>query len=117
MYHVTLQYDPAGRRVTAFSFHNWYDPGVVDQVGPSRVTGLGRHVAVAVLVRLADAGARVAFVLLALARTSSPAFGGELVAAVMVPHVVAAPAVGGLADRVRRLLRAADRRRADRAAA
>jgi len=38
-----------------------------------------------VLVRLADAGVRVALVLLALARTSSPAFGGELVAALMVP--------------------------------
>ncbi len=53
------------------------------------------------LVRLADAGVRVALVLLALARTSSPAFGGELVAALIVADVVAAPAIGALADRVR----------------
>jgi hypothetical protein len=44
----------------------------------------------------------VALVLLALARTSSAAFGGALIAAVMIPHVVAAPAMGALADRVRR---------------
>lgn len=54
------------------------------------------------LVRLADEGSRVALVLLALARTSSAAFGGALIAALMIPHVVAAPAMGAFADRVRR---------------
>src|SRR2546429_7760883 len=48
---------------------------------------LGRYLVVAVLVRLADEGSRVAVVLLALARTSSAAFGGALIAAEMVPHV------------------------------
>jgi hypothetical protein len=56
---------------------------------------------VAVLARLADEGARVILILLALRRTGSAALGGELVAALLVPHVVAAPlisafAVGGL---------------------
>jgi MFS family permease len=56
----------------------------------------------AVLVRLADEGARVALVLLALRRTDSAAIGGLLVAALLIPHVVAAPVVGMLADRSRR---------------
>src|SRR3954451_8735004 len=54
-----------------------------------------------VLVRLADEGARVALVLLALQRTGSAAVGGALVAALLVPHVVAAPAVALLTDRAR----------------
>ena len=54
------------------------------------------------LVRVADEGARVALVLLALQRTGSAAVGGALVAALLVPHVVAAPAVGWLTDRARR---------------
>jgi MFS family permease len=41
----------------------------------------------------------VALVLLALDRTGSGAFGGALVAALLVPHVVAAPLMGTLADR------------------
>jgi MFS family permease len=63
---------------------------------------LGRYVTAAVLVRLADEGARVALVLLALERTGSAAYGGLLVAALMVPHVVAGPVVGAVADAVRR---------------
>ncbi|WP_046563856.1 MFS transporter [Micromonospora sp. HK10] len=63
---------------------------------------LGRYTASAVLVRLADEGARVALVLLALERTGSAAYGGVLVAALMIPHVVAGPVVGALADAVRR---------------
>jgi MFS family permease len=63
---------------------------------------LRRYLVAAVLVRLADEGARVALVLLALQRTSSAAVGGALVAALLVPHVVAAPAVGLLIDRARR---------------
>lgn len=62
---------------------------------------LARYLTVAVLARLADEGARVALLLLALSATGSAAFGGFLVAAFMVPHVLAAPVVGALADRVR----------------
>jgi hypothetical protein len=64
------------------------------------------HYAVAaVLVRGADEGARVALVLLALERTHSAVLGGLLVAALLVPHVVAAGVVGAAADRSRRPLR------------
>lgn len=63
---------------------------------------LGRYAAGAVLVRLADEGARVALVLLAMERTGSAAYGGVLVAALMIPHVVAGPVVGAIADGVRR---------------
>ncbi|MFI2651356.1 MFS transporter [Micromonospora fulviviridis] len=63
---------------------------------------LGRYATAAVLVRLADEGARVALVLLAIERTGSAAYGGLLVAALMVPHVVAGPVVGTVADAVRR---------------
>lgn len=59
------------------------------------------YLGVAVPARLADEGARVALVLLALAREHSARLGGLLVAALMVPHVVAAPVAGALADRVR----------------
>jgi MFS family permease len=65
-------------------------------------SGLGTYLVSAVLVRLADEGARVALLLLALQRTGSAALGGTLVAALLVPHVVASPAVGLLTDRVRR---------------
>ncbi len=61
------------------------------------------HYAIAaILVRLADEGARIALTLLAVQRTGSAAIGGVLVAALLVPHVVAAPAVGLLTDRARR---------------
>src|SRR5215217_7075113 len=69
-----------------------------------------RYAAGAVLIRLADEGARVALVLLALQRTHSAAVGGALVAALLVPHVVAAPVAGLLTDRAgspRRVLAAA----------
>jgi hypothetical protein len=56
----------------------------------------------AVLARTADEGARVALVLLATQRADSPTLGGALVAALMIPHVAAAPVVGVLADSVRR---------------
>lgn len=68
---------------------------------PPRSRPLHRYVAGAVLIRLADEGARVALVLLALERTGSAAVGGLLVAALLIPHVVAAPAVGLLTDRAR----------------
>jgi hypothetical protein len=64
------------------------------------------HYAVAaVLVRGADEGARVGLVLLGLERTRSAALGGLLVAALLVPHVVAAGVVGAAADRSRGPLR------------
>jgi predicted MFS family arabinose efflux permease len=61
-----------------------------------------RYAALASLARLADEGARVGLVLLAVEETDSAGFGGLLVAALMVPHVVAAPLVGALADAVSR---------------
>lgn len=61
-----------------------------------------RYAVAAVLTRLADEGARIALVLLALERTDSAAAGGAMVAALMVPHVVAAPLVGMLTDRAHR---------------
>lgn len=70
--------------------------------GTTTGTALPRYLTGAVLVRLGDEGARVALVLLALEKAASPALGGQLVAALMVPHVVAAPLAGALADRVRR---------------
>ena len=73
------------------------DPG-----GQSHRRGLRRYLAAAVLVRLADEGARVGLVLLALDRTGSAGVGGLLVAALLIPHVVAAPAVGWLTDRAHR---------------
>src|SRR5919202_3681303 len=62
---------------------------------------LPRYLLVALFARLADEGVRVAFILLALDRAAGVAFGGLLVATILVPHVVAAPAVGVLADRTR----------------
>lgn len=60
------------------------------------------YLTAAVLARTADEGARVALVMLATQRASSPALGGALVAALMIPHVAAAPVAGALADSVRR---------------
>ncbi|WP_234335703.1 MFS transporter [Streptomyces sp. NRRL S-1022] len=61
-----------------------------------------RYMQVALPVRLASEGARVGLVVLAVDRTGSAGFGGALVAALLVPSVVAAPVAGALADRVRR---------------
>src|SRR5215212_6715543 len=61
---------------------------------------LSRYLVAAVFVRLADEGARVALVLLALDRLGNAGAGGVLVAALLIPHVVAAPGVGLLADRI-----------------
>ncbi|MGI5131809.1 MFS transporter [Pseudonocardia sp. CA-107938] len=61
------------------------------------------HYAVAALaIRLADMGARVALTLLAVERAGGAAAAGVLVAALLVPHVVAAPVAGLLSDRARR---------------
>jgi MFS family permease len=67
----------------------------------TRTRDFARYLGGAVLVRTADEGARIALVLLALGRTGSAAVGGVLVAALLVPQVLAAPAVGLLTDRAR----------------
>ncbi|WP_435205120.1 MFS transporter [Micromonospora sp. bgisy143] len=59
---------------------------------------LVRYSVLASLARLADEGARVGLVLLAVETTQSAGFGGLLVASIMLPHVVAAPLVGAVAD-------------------
>jgi MFS family permease len=61
--------------------------------------GVVRYVIAASLARLADEGGRVVLILLAIDRTGSTAFGGLLVACFLVPHVIAAPVTGALADR------------------
>jgi MFS family permease len=66
------------------------------------VSVLVRYTTAAALARLADEGGRVALLLAALQGGRGTAFGGILVAALMVPHVVAAPPAGALADRARR---------------
>jgi predicted MFS family arabinose efflux permease len=66
---------------------------------PGSAGGISRYVFAAVLIRLCDEGARVGLVLLALDRTHTAGVGGLLVAALLVPHVAAAPAVGWLVDR------------------
>ena len=63
---------------------------------------LPRYLAAAVCARVADEGARVSLVLLALRETKSAAVGGALIAALLVPHVVAAPLVGMVIDRALR---------------
>ncbi len=63
---------------------------------------LGRYLAGALPARIADEGARVSLVLLALQERSSAALGGAMIAALLIPHVVAAPLVGVLVDRARR---------------
>ncbi|MEW2429308.1 MFS transporter [Micromonospora sp. NPDC047644] len=63
---------------------------------------LSRYLVAALLARTADEGARVALVIFALDRTGSAATGAMLVATLLLPHVVAAPLVGGLVDRSRR---------------
>ena len=60
---------------------------------------IAHYAGAAVLVRTADEGARVALVLLALERGGGALAGGLLVAALLVPHVVAAGVVGAWADR------------------
>lgn len=63
---------------------------------------LTRYLAAAALARIADEGTRVGLVLLALDRGSGVGLGGALVAGFLAPHLLAAPAVGALADHVRR---------------
>jgi Major Facilitator Superfamily len=64
-------------------------------------TRLAAYAVAASLLRLANEGARVVLALLALERDGRAAAGGLLVAALLAPHVIAAPLVGALADRSR----------------
>jgi hypothetical protein len=57
----------------------------------SGARGLKRYLIIVVLVRLADEGARIALLLLALERTDSAAVGGLPIAVLLVPQVIAAP--------------------------
>jgi MFS family permease len=59
---------------------------------------LPRYLRAALAARIADEGARVSLVLLALRGTGSAAVGGAMIAALLVPHVVAAPLVGVVVD-------------------
>lgn len=68
---------------------------------PARRGVVPRYLGAALAVRMADEGVRVSLVLLALRETGSPAVGGALVAALLVPHVLAAPLVGTVLDRAR----------------
>ncbi|MFD8544375.1 MFS transporter [Streptomyces sp. NPDC059649] len=70
---------------------------------PGARAGLPLYLATAFFARLADEGMAVAVVLLAVQRTGSAAQGAFVLTAWMAPHVVAAPLVGALAPRVRRL--------------
>lgn len=63
---------------------------------------LPRYLVAAVAARIADEGARVSLVLLALHEAKSAAVGGAMIAALLVPHVVAAPLGGVVIDRARR---------------
>jgi predicted MFS family arabinose efflux permease len=78
--------------------------GTVDEQSSGRPIRpvLVRYTTAAALARVADEGSRVALLLLVLEDGRSATFGGLLIAALMVPHVVAAPVVGALADRIRR---------------
>ena len=63
---------------------------------------LTRYLVAAALVRTADEGVRVGLVLLALDRHAGVALGGALIAGFLAPHILAAPAVGALADHISR---------------
>ncbi len=60
-----------------------------------------RYLLGATAARIADEGARVSLVLLALSVTGRAALGGAMIAALLVPHVVAAPLIGLMIDRSR----------------
>jgi predicted MFS family arabinose efflux permease len=63
--------------------------------------GLVRYLIASSLVRTADEASRVLLLLVAIDRVDSARLGGLLVACFLVPHVIAAPATGVLADRAR----------------
>ena len=96
----TFRAPGAVRRNGAARTIRWRAAGSFAKVRGMRALGL--YAIAAMLVRLADAGARVALTLLAVERTGSAALGGALIAVLLVPHVAVAPAIGMLVDRIRR---------------
>ena len=71
------------------------------QVPAWRTPGLGALFTASTTARLANEAARVAVVLLVLARTGSPALAGAVVAALAVPALVTGPLLGAWLDRAR----------------
>ncbi|MFF5225721.1 MFS transporter [Dactylosporangium sp. NPDC000521] len=63
---------------------------------------LARLLTAAVLARTAEAGATVVLLLASVQRFGGPATGASVLAALLVPHVVAGPVVGLVTDRARR---------------
>jgi MFS family permease len=66
------------------------------------MNGILRYQAASIPLRLANSGAVIALPLLAVSAVGDVATGGLLVAALMLPSVLAAPIVGAVLDRVRR---------------
>ncbi|MEV0134557.1 MFS transporter [Dactylosporangium sp. NPDC050688] len=63
---------------------------------------LARLLTAAALARTADAGAAVVLLLASVRHTGDPALGALILAALLVPHVLAGPFVGLVTDRARR---------------
>ena len=66
-----------------------------------RTPGLGALFTASTTARLANESARVALVLLVLARTGSPTLAGEVVAALTLPSLLTGPLLGAWLDRTR----------------
>lgn len=69
---------------------------------PWRTPGLAALFTASTTARLANEAARVAVVLLVLARTSSPALAGTVVGALALPALLTGPVLGAWLDRTRR---------------
>lgn len=69
---------------------------------PWRTPGLAALFTASTTARLANEAARVAVVLLVLARTGSPALAGTVVGALALPALVTGPVLGAWLDRTRR---------------
>ncbi len=69
---------------------------------PWRTPGLAALFTASTTARLANEAARVAVVLLVLARTDSPALAGTVVGALALPALVTGPVLGAWLDRTRR---------------
>ncbi len=69
---------------------------------PWRTPGLAALFTASTTARLANEAARIAVVLLVLARTSSPALAGTVVGALALPALLTGPVLGAWLDRTRR---------------
>jgi len=67
-----------------------------------RIPGLGALFTASTTARLANEAARLAIVLLVLARTDSPALAGAVVAALTLPALITGPVLGAWLDRTAR---------------